>query len=59
MAVALTSTKRSPMTLRTVGDWMVRQRLLAVPGVANVAVFGGAVRQIQIQYDPENCWNII
>ncbi len=53
MAVALTSTKRSPMTLRTVGDWTVRQRLLAVPGVANVAVFGGAVRQVQIQYDPE------
>ncbi len=53
MAVALTSATRSAMTLRTVGDWTVRQRLLAVPGVANVAVFGGAIRQIQIQYDPQ------
>jgi CzcA family heavy metal efflux pump len=53
MAVALTSGKRSPMTVRTVADWTVRQRLLAVPGVANIAVFGGEVRQMQIQYDPE------
>jgi CzcA family heavy metal efflux pump len=53
MAIALTSQERSPMALRTVADWTVRQRLLAVPGVANIAVFGGEVREIQIQYDPE------
>ncbi len=41
------------MGIRTVADWVVRQRLLAVPGVAKVAVFGGEVRQIQVQYDPQ------
>jgi CzcA family heavy metal efflux pump len=53
MTVVLTSRVRSPMEVETVAYWTVRQRLLAVPGVANIAVFGGAVRQIQIQYDPE------
>ncbi len=53
LTVVLTSRVRSLMAVRTVADWTVRQRLLAVPGVANIAVFGGAVRQLQIQYDPE------
>ena len=47
--VGLTSDKRSLMDLRTFADWTLRQRLLAVPGVAKVAVFGGEVRQLQIQ----------
>ena len=33
-------------------DWMVRPRLLATPGVAKVASFGGEVRQLQVQVDP-------
>jgi CzcA family heavy metal efflux pump len=53
LAVALTSQKQSLMTLRTVADWTVRQRLLAVPGVANVGVFGGDIKQFQIQLNPE------
>ena len=47
--IGLTSDKRSLMDLRTFADWTLRQRLLAVPGVAKVAVFGGEVRQLQIQ----------
>src|SRR5579884_3415908 len=35
MTVALTSTDRSPMAVRTAADWLVRRRLLAVAGVAN------------------------
>lgn len=51
--IGLTSDKRSLMELRTFADWTLRQRLLAVPGVAKVAVFGGEVRQLQIQIRPE------
>jgi CzcA family heavy metal efflux pump len=53
LAVGLTSTARTLMDLRTIADWTVRLRLLAVPGVAKVSVFGGDVRQLQVQLDPE------
>lgn len=53
MEVALSSQKLSPMDLTTVANWVVKRRLLAVPGVANVSVFGAMTRQIQIQYNPE------
>jgi CzcA family heavy metal efflux pump len=53
MEVALSSQKLSPMDLTTVANWVMKRRLLAVPGVANVSVFGAMTRQIQIQYDPE------
>ena len=38
-----------PYALRDVADWTIKPRLLAVPGIARVTVYGGAVRQIQIQ----------
>lgn len=53
MEVGLLSQKLSLMDLTTVAQWVVKRRLLAVPGVANVSVFGAMTRQIQIQYDPE------
>lgn len=40
------------MTLRTVADWTIRPRLLAVPGVAKITVFGGEVKQYMIGIDP-------
>ena len=49
----LTSEKISPMALRTFADWTVRPRLLSVPGVAATKVFGGEVRQMQIQIRPD------
>jgi CzcA family heavy metal efflux pump len=49
----LTSDKISPMALRTFADWTVRPKLLSVPGVAAVKVFGGEVRQLQIQVQPD------
>ena len=51
--VGLTSEKRSLMELRTFADWTLRPRMLAVPGVANIVIFGGEVRQLQIQLRPE------
>src|SRR5204862_445552 len=48
LVVGLTSPTRSAMELRSIADWLVRLRLVAVPGVADVAVFGGDVGSIQI-----------
>ena len=53
LVVGLTSDKRSLMTLRTLADWTVKPRLLAVPGVAKVAIFGGEVKEFQIQVRPD------
>ena len=41
------------MTLRDLAEFDVRNRLLAVPGVAAVERLGGYLRQFQIQLDPE------
>src|SRR5437016_8984632 len=49
----LFSDRLSPVALRTFADWTVRPRLLSVPGVARVTVFGGEVRQLQIQARPD------
>lgn len=52
LLVGLTSATRSLLDLRTVADWSVRLRLLAVPGVGEVLVYGGDVRSFQIQVRP-------
>ncbi len=53
LKIGLLSTNRTPMELRTLADWTIRPRLLAVPGVAKVSVFGGEVRQLQVQVRPD------
>jgi len=53
LVAGLTSTRRSLMELRTLAEWTIRPRLLAVPGVAKVAVFGGDSKSIQVQVDPD------
>ena len=53
LIVGLTSETRTPMELRTFADWTMRPRLLGVKGVARVAIFGGEIRQLQIQLHPE------
>ncbi len=53
LGIGLTSNTRSLMELRTLVDWTIRPHLLAVKGVADVNVFGGEVRQFQVQINPE------
>ena len=54
LLVGLTSEHRDAMDLRTFADWTVRPRLLAVPGIAQVSIYGGAVRSLQVQVRPDD-----
>lgn len=50
---SLESDTRSPMDLRTISDWQIRPRILALGGVASVVAIGGGVKQYQVLLDPD------
>ncbi len=45
--------KFNAMELRSIQDWIVRRQLLGTPGVADVASFGGYLKQYEIALDPD------
>lgn len=53
MKIGLTSNKLSQVELSTLARWTIRPRLMAVPGVANVAIWGQRDRQFQVLVDAE------
>ena len=52
LKIGFTSDRLSPLALRDLVQWSVRQRMLSVPGVARATVFGGAQRRIEIRVRP-------
>ena len=52
MKVGITSKTLSQMEMTTLSKWTLRPRLMAIPGVANVAIWGERDRQIQVLIDP-------
>jgi heavy metal efflux system protein len=46
-------TKYNAMELRSIQDWIVRRQLLGIPGIADVASFGGYLKQYEIALNPE------
>jgi cobalt-zinc-cadmium resistance protein CzcA len=45
--------KFDAMELRSIQDWIVRRQLLGTKGVADVASFGGFLKQYEIALDPD------
>jgi len=52
MGLGITSDKLSLMQLRTLVDWHLTPHLMTIPGIADINVYGGEVRQFQIKLDP-------
>ena len=56
LKIGLVSQKLTPMELRTFAEWTLKPRLLSVPGVAKCSLFGGEIRQLQIQVLPDRLY---
>jgi CzcA family heavy metal efflux pump len=53
MKIGITSRDKSVMDLSMLAYWTIRQRLLGVPGVANVAIWGEQLKMLQVMVDPK------
>jgi CzcA family heavy metal efflux pump len=52
MYVGLWSEKHTPMEIKEAADFVIRKRLLSVPGVSQVVIIGGDTKQYHIKIDP-------
>jgi Cu/Ag efflux pump CusA len=53
LAIGLTSKKMSLIEMSVLARWTIAPRLMGLPGVSNVSVWGERQRQLQVQVDPE------
>ena len=51
--IAMSSKALSPIELGVLARWTIRPKLIGVPGVANVSIWGQRERQVQVQVDPD------
>jgi CzcA family heavy metal efflux pump len=56
MMIGITSDKVEPTELSLLARWTIKPRLLGVPGVANVAIWGQRLRQLHVQIDPNRLY---
>ena len=54
LLIGLSSSGLSPIGKSVIARWTMRPRLMGVPGVANVSIWGFRDRQLQVQVDPEH-----
>jgi CzcA family heavy metal efflux pump len=52
MKIGLTSESRSLIEMSMISYWTIRAKLLQVPGVANVAIWGERLQMLQVRVDP-------
>lgn len=53
MAIGLTSNEMSLVDMSVLARWTMKPRLMGLPGVANVSIWGQRERQLQVQVDPQ------
>jgi len=53
MKIGISSKTRSVIDLSMIAYWTIRQRLLTVPGVANVPIWGERLEMLHVEVDPE------
>jgi len=53
MMIGIDPDKMSPIEAGVLSHWVIRPRLLGVPGVSNVSIWGLRDQQLQVQVDPE------
>ena len=51
--IAMRSDTVSEMQMSVLARWQIRPRLMSIPGVSNVSVWGMRDRQLQVQVDPQ------
>src|SRR6266545_4359272 len=53
MKIGVSSKSLSTIDMSMIAYWKIRARLLNVPGVANVTIYGERIKMLQVQADPD------
>jgi Cu/Ag efflux pump CusA len=53
LMIGMSTTELTPIEQSVIARWTVRPRLMGVPGVANVSIWGLRDQQLQVQVDPQ------
>jgi CzcA family heavy metal efflux pump len=53
MKIGISSKKFDMMDLSMISYWTIKFRLMSVPGVANVPIWGERIKSLQVQFDPD------